>query len=198
MNMIINNKVLGPVADWVITAKGRGLYTGATPRILITALKRIVPVVESLNISSVQDMLNRLDSVFTEFEQEIGDVNKATMSVYKSRVKRALHDYLNNTSTAEKTPSENFKLQPSEPSEPRRSFSDPNRFIKPRSQYMTISSGEIFAYQIPTSGYNVQDAVRIFAHILSHASDFDPFNPDKNPLLLMSREVLCRQGKEIE
>jgi hypothetical protein len=168
------------VLRWLKNAKLNHEYGGSTGS-LITALRRIQPIADELSFRTPKQILSEIDYIFHVLENRTEDLTPRalrTLGVYKSRVKRALFDFIvwkeNRLSRRGNIDKRQLALLTKQAMpevghirEDYRARQRARNFSYHQSRLL-LPNGETFTFSQPSPDFTVRDASIVFAHLLSH------------------------------
>jgi hypothetical protein len=197
------------VADalvWTRQMAAKGFFQIDSARQRITALERLVSVLDDGEPQQVRWVLEHIETICDRWLLKT-NATPNTASTYRSKSSRLLADYLSyldnpsafkpqqrgggreRLEAPRRKPQAAPRLEarPVDP-EPASIQAPPPAVGAPDLRTYPLGEGRgAFEYRLPKEGLTTRDVLRVAYHLLTMATDFDPTDPDRQPVIALKR-----------
>lgn len=201
---------LDEIKPWVESLAKGGYFTQDYARRCANAVDAVTSILQPDESRLVEDCLANASTLVDRWSAATNNANPGMVRTIRSRFKNILEDYLDYLWDRTSFKPRVAKAKVSGEKKPKRS-SSPNaedessqgelllkgsksEIVQPRtesspgtSRLFPTRAGENFEFKLPESGISVQDAAKLFCHLLTLSRDWNPLDPSQSKILSLFR-----------
>lgn len=173
------NVTVDQMLDWADEMTKKGLYDANTGRLLRSALKSLVSILDEHEAKDPSTLAANIDAIAERWARA-NKANPSTMKTYRQRAASLVEDFITFTKSPGAFKGRGGGGPKKEKKDERRApdtsvASDLQAGASPWNTFR-LPDGRLFRYSLPEN-FTIEDLRRIVFHLLPATSDFDPMRP---------------------